>query len=240
MEDEQKELIKASVDASLRPFANLIEKLFGGAVEQFGGMWSDSLAVRRQIRRISLFRKLQTAIDEVGFDPQQIPDNIWVPAIQEASLQDDETIQQQWANLLANAADPRATSAVLPSFPAILRELTFNDAHFLSNFYEKGYWSASPDPRTANKAKALWYPPQHLMAYYWHEAIGTESFEVLEQYLQVTLDTLERSGLVTKRYSPPSRMETADDPHIPPVKFGYEITNLGLMFISACRPPQKS
>jgi hypothetical protein len=229
---EPAELLKKQADSFLAA-------VLGEPARAFGGLLADRINARRHANLIQITVEAKRKLDDAGVSPKEVPLKIINPMLEAASLEEDTDLQRIWANLLANAADPRATGAVLPSFPVILRELTFNDAHFLNKFYEMGYWSHDPDPRTARKAKALWFPPQHLMAYYWHEAIGTESFEVLEQYLQVTLDTLERSGLVTKRYLPPSTL-TAVEAHIPPVEFGYEITNLGLMFISACRPPQKS
>src|SRR5580658_7572781 len=131
MEDDQKEILKAGAEAAMKPFADLINRLFGGAAEQIGGMWNDGLAARRQIRRISLYKKVAAAIEEAGFDPRQIPDNIWYPALQEASLLDDEVLQETWANLLANAADPRQANAVYPSFIIMAKELTAREAKLL-------------------------------------------------------------------------------------------------------------
>src|SRR5262249_1079297 len=74
MTDEGKELIKAGADAAMRPFANLVEKLFGGAVEELGGMWTDTLKVRRFGRQIKLFSRVQNMIEDAGFEPQHIAD----------------------------------------------------------------------------------------------------------------------------------------------------------------------
>jgi hypothetical protein len=137
MEDDEKELLKIGAEAAFQPFAGLIEKLFGGAAEQIGGMWKDKIAVRRQIRQFKLLKKLKAAIDNAGFEPQQIRDNIWTPVLQEASLQDDETLQDRWANLLANAADPRQINSVLPSFSSILREFTSREARFVDALYKQ-------------------------------------------------------------------------------------------------------
>lgn len=61
MDDDQKELAKIAAESAFRPFANLIEKLFGGAAEQVGGMWTDGL--RRRFRRIKIFEKLTRKIE---------------------------------------------------------------------------------------------------------------------------------------------------------------------------------
>ena len=48
MDEDQKELLKVGAEAAMKPFEGLIEKLFGGPVEQIGGMWTDALIARRQ------------------------------------------------------------------------------------------------------------------------------------------------------------------------------------------------
>jgi hypothetical protein len=137
MEEDQKEIIKAGAEALVKPVADLINKRFGGAAEQIGGMWTDELAARRRVRQIALYLKVKKAIDGAGFEPQQIPDRIWVPILREASLEDDETLQTKWANLLANAADPQQKTAVLPSFSSIMADLNSVQAKFLETLYKQ-------------------------------------------------------------------------------------------------------
>jgi hypothetical protein len=54
--------------------------------------------------------------------------------MQNASLEGDDNLQDKWAALLANAADP-TQATVLPAFPEILRQLSNHDARFLSRLY---------------------------------------------------------------------------------------------------------
>jgi hypothetical protein len=136
MNKDEQELAKIAVQEGIKPFVNMCERLFGGTIDEIGGMWKDSFHARRIMRQIPLFKKVQAAIHKAGFDPRQIADNISVPILQAALLEDDETMQERWANLLANASDPRQASAVLPSFAVILKELTPRDAKFLDALYE--------------------------------------------------------------------------------------------------------
>jgi len=136
MTEDEKELVKVAAEAAFRPFAELTQKLFGGACEQIGGYWEDGLRFRRQIRQLSLLKNLSAAIEEAGFSPRAIPDVIWIPAVEEASRVDDETLQDTWANLLANAADPRQES-MNPAFSAILRELTSREVRFLQELFNE-------------------------------------------------------------------------------------------------------
>lgn len=135
MTEDEQQLLKVGAESAIKPFANLIERLFGGPVDQVGGMLEDGLKVRRILRQIKLYKKLQKKIEEGGFDPQQIPDAIWVPSLQLASLEDNETLQEIWANLLANAADPRHINPVAPSFIGILRELSGREVKFLDTLF---------------------------------------------------------------------------------------------------------
>jgi hypothetical protein len=244
MNDDAKDVLKAGAEAAMAPFSRLIETLFGGAVEEIGGGWKDKLAVRRQIRQIKLMQKLQAAIDNSRFEPRAIPDNVWMPAIQAASVEDDDSMQERWANLLANAADPRDQTEVLPSFPTILKELTPRDAMFLSNFYDD---FSSPTSERHSFTNRGGYSETELSAFYPQK--GFEPVALDEEtspdrvpvggYLRLTLNTLERNGLVQKVYMSAAGREEPGDSLVP-VIHDYEITSLGEFFIRACRPPQAS
>ena len=131
---DEKDVLKIGMDAAVKPFANLLERLFGGAVDQIGGGWEDRLKARRYVRLVKLYAKIQDRLDEAGIDPHEIPEKIWVPALQAASLEDAETLQDKWACLLANAASPAAT--VHPAFVEILNAMAPLDAVVLDETYK--------------------------------------------------------------------------------------------------------
>lgn len=58
MTDDEKALFKVTADAAIKPFGNLLERLFGGAVDQIGGEWEGRLMVRRLMRRVKVYAKL--------------------------------------------------------------------------------------------------------------------------------------------------------------------------------------
>src|ERR1035438_3080001 len=106
MTDDERQLFKVTAEATLKPFGNLLERLFGGAVDQIGGEWEYRLRARRLLRQAKVYAKLKQQLDDARIDPQKIPEKIWIPAVQAVSLEDDETLQDTWASLLANAANP--------------------------------------------------------------------------------------------------------------------------------------
>jgi hypothetical protein len=223
MDNDQKELLKVGAETAMKPFADLISKLFGGLAEQVGGMMTDAAAARRYVRRIKLFGNVQKKIEESGFDPKAIPDKIWTPLLQAALLEDDETLQDMWANLLANAADPGQSAAVLPSFPLILRELTPRDAVLLSNTYDAVISGLGP--------------------YIRKEAIANLELRTSADHfsLDVTLSVLERNNLMIRRVRVflDHRASTSRDSEAT-VAYDYQLTDLAKMFVKACRAPKKT
>ena len=71
----------------------------------------------------------------IGVTAKEIPLNILQPALEAASLQEDDSLREAWTNLLANAADPR-TEMIPPSFPRILAEMSPREARFLNGIFD--------------------------------------------------------------------------------------------------------
>jgi hypothetical protein len=231
VQDEERELIKAGAQAAFAPFANLIDKLFGGSAEEIGGMWQDRLAIRRRIRQLSLLKKLKAAIEEAGFEPRQIADNIWIPAIEAVSVEHDESIQDMWANLLANAADSETRAPVRPMYVTILKDLTSREARLLNALALDG-WSGPISLSHATKVAAdCGLIDQDKDAY---------------SLVASALDVLSRQGLVRfVTQSVPQHTNVTDEDGTQDyqlvdvdVSYGYQITHLAAAFLKACRAPK--
>jgi hypothetical protein len=231
MDDDQKDLIKIGAEAALKPFSDLINQLFGEALSELGGIWKDSLAARRLIRRVRLLKHVQATIEEAGFTPKQIEDKIWVPVLQEAALQDDETIAHMWANLLANAANPVQETAVLPIFTAILKELGPNDAVFLGDFYDAMNTTSYGPLGCSYLDLEQFYPHRN------QDDVNSKKIPSLP--LLITLQTLEKAGLLLKNFAAPVQDETSPVRDQVPLYQGYWISALGKAFVEACRRPHK-
>jgi hypothetical protein len=151
MEDSEKELLKIGADAALKPFWSLLERLFGGLVDQTGGQWEDAEKVRRLRRQIKLYRKVEGLLEEAGIEPRQVSDNSGFPLLAAASLEDDPDIQDTWAALLANSVDPREANKVEALFVAMLREMTpaavkFMDALLPANPKDYAHVNSAVEP----------------------------------------------------------------------------------------------
>jgi hypothetical protein len=227
--EDQKEILKVGMDATIKPFSNLLEKLFGGSVEEIGGMWQDELQVRRLGRRLKLYKHVQTMFAEAGIEPKQIPDKIWIPALQAASAEDDEGLQEKWAALLTNASIGDLNNEMLPSFPDILKQLTPVEAQFLDRVYNE----IVEDEQARKEAIRRELPG----------CTGEPSCEcaaresTLALATPLTIRDLERLGLLTRDREGMDFTSNLTH-HTSGVANHLYVSSFGRAFIHACRAPQ--
>src|SRR5690348_12015925 len=75
----------------------------------------------------NLTRQLERAsemLGAAGYEPCAVPPRMLTRWIEHASVEDDETLSERWAALLANAAIATDDESVPPIFATILSELT--------------------------------------------------------------------------------------------------------------------
>jgi hypothetical protein len=108
----------------------------GAGRKEVGAWFADHIRLRRLKSQLKIFGKAQKHAEKAGFDPQVVKMNVLVPLLEAGSLEEDETMSDRWAALLANAANPETDSpSVEPSFPEILRQLTPRDAAILDSVF---------------------------------------------------------------------------------------------------------
>jgi hypothetical protein len=252
MDDSTKEMVKAIAEA-IKPFAGLAERLLGESFDELGAIAGNELRFRRQKRELILFQKLQKAIEDARIeDPQRIPDNIWVPAVQEALLQSEETMQDKWAAMLANACDPAEQNPVSPAFPHVLRDLSVRDVKFLDALYDDALQRMTGDASLRGLAKVS-YSENAILDIYHLAGLSTRrlAFLTLAEITEELKDIEPQLKLFELTFASVKRQEVVT--HITGLKtspgFGmkqdelttiHRLTEFGVAFIKACRPPRQS
>src|SRR5579864_7938198 len=121
MPDDVTELAKQA----LEPIGDLVKRIAGPLVDEV----SESLALSVRPYRIRLaakmFQKTQRMLKEIGVTPHAVPPSLFLPIMENASIQDDEDLHTRWAALLASAAT--SPNLVHPSFIEILKQLAPED-----------------------------------------------------------------------------------------------------------------
>jgi hypothetical protein len=128
------DLSTEAVKQALQPIGDILKKIPGPLADEMG----ESLAVVARHYRVKLavkmFRKTERMLTEAGITPHAVPPRLFLPIVENASMQDDEDLHTRWAALLANAA--ATPDSVHPSFIEVLRQLTPKDAKLLDDLYD--------------------------------------------------------------------------------------------------------
>jgi Abortive infection alpha len=124
-----------SVEAAKQAhLGDLLHKIAEPLAEEIGeslGVWARHYRFRLGLR---MLQKTERMLKDAGFAPQAVPPRLFLPILENASVEDDEDVQSRWAALLANAAAD--TVDVHPSYIEILRQFTPQDAVLLDKLHD--------------------------------------------------------------------------------------------------------
>lgn len=122
-----------SVDA----LGRFVEDAFGYPIREAGGFMGDWIKFKRDNWR-AICERAKGELDAREVERiEPIVAKYGVKIIEKSSLEDDETIQSMWAELLANWLDPSVADKPGKIFIAILSELEPLDARILKNVWNK-------------------------------------------------------------------------------------------------------
>ena len=119
----------------LEPFKDIIGKILGYPFEEIGGIIGDPIRYLRIKILIILFKKFKKLLKNNNIEPQKIPLKILSPLLESASLEEDESLSDRWAELLLSASNPSTSKNVRPAFIEILKTLTPIEAKILDDIY---------------------------------------------------------------------------------------------------------
>jgi hypothetical protein len=119
-----------------------VAKVIGPASNQVGGILEDWTRYFRYKNLLAIADKVENihASRKIEGKTIPIPPRVAIPMLESASLEDDETLQEVWARLIANSTDPHFTAALHPGYIEIVRQMSPDEAIILSSFLKlKGY-----------------------------------------------------------------------------------------------------
>ncbi len=220
------EVAKASgkaIDAS-REAGEFLARFIQGPLKQLSGIAEDKLICIRWERQVRLMDKVNQIIKDRGLTrpTRPVPLKIALPIMREGSQEENDNLQDRWAQLLVNAADTDSGVDVQPMYLGILKDLSPQDVQVLDSIYcmidpkEKGIVvEGSPNNFTIR----LNDPPTVAKVF-------TADEKLLAQEMQLTLSNLERLRLIS-----------LDRAWSGVTLFGVvQQTLLGREFVKACSP----
>ena len=227
---------------------DLVHRLAGPVCDDIGAMISDSIKPYRAKNLVDTLRKTEQILREAGLPANAVPTRLLFPIADASSIEDNETLQEMWAGLLATAS--QQTDAVSPSFIETLKQLTPDDARHLDAICPdsvKHYNDVRErNKHFGNKVETKDRICDGMMVAPWAfggvRFNGPERFDVPES---VYPDTYVRLGLIRREFE----VSSSFDPRYlsdyerhhqvdSEVDSWYEFTEYAVRFLDACQGPR--
>jgi len=207
---------KAELEATTKELTDL----FGGIIPQFvkesGGILFDNVRFWRWKNQVNIIKKAKKFLEENNLQKNPVSLKVLVPLLEASSLEEDQTMQDKWANLLTNAISNKLE--IRPNYVEILKELSPIEVLLLDKIYEEARKESDYQKRLS-----LNFDKQKICDWL---KLSSEKFDVL-------IENLFRLNLC--------RMPGATG-----IMFGnnkvavhttnlFELTSMGFDFVKACR-----
>jgi hypothetical protein len=155
---EQTEILKALAEGTAKGVSDSALKDFHALTGKFCSEVGEALgyygALVRLWASLKVMRRAEEMLRKANIEPSPVCRKLFLPIMESASLEDDEELQERWAALLANAADPNVES-VPPCFIDILRQLSVYDARFISAICRHPLTWATPIERAHTERRDI-------------------------------------------------------------------------------------
>jgi hypothetical protein len=111
-----------------------LSHFISGPVGQVVGMLEDHLKVVRFERQVQLRDRVRNILIEKGMDgpTRRITLNIGLPLLENATLEEDDDLQEVWARLLVNGGDANSGIELRRAFISVLAEMSALDVRNLA------------------------------------------------------------------------------------------------------------
>jgi len=147
-----------AIEKSVETAQGLFNKLFGPSFEEYGLMWADNVKVRRLRNQIKNLGKIDKIVSENNLTLKDVNLKVLVPYIENVSLEEDEVLQDMWANLMTSYVDS-SKNLTTTVYPGILSQLSSEEVRIMNelrNSRDKSFRAFYPDwPDVMDKRRLL-------------------------------------------------------------------------------------
>jgi len=225
-------------------------------------MIADDLKIKRWKRQIRLIDRVNQIIEERRYSeaPTPVPPKIALPVFHEASLEDNDFLQDMWAKLLIAAMHQHENQKIRTAYIDIIKQLEPQDVSVLRFIYEN--YIVKKEKKTdmffdniekhlshkntshyktqkialSKKMRALTGSPPNNFPSYRSTVIEKVGIDIDEVGYRTSVDNLIRLRLISS-YISTQELKTENDSFNVTLHHEYGavcITYLGIFFIEAC------
>lgn len=120
-------------DENSKRVGGFLKKICGDMIIDGVGLAHDRLRFFRWKNTVKLQERAEKILKDRGVgNTRQIPPKLALPLLEEASMEDNDSLQDLWARLLANSMDPSRAVTLQRSYISVLSELLPLEAMILN------------------------------------------------------------------------------------------------------------
>jgi hypothetical protein len=205
--------------------------VIGEPVESAVGMLSDRLRFMRWERQLRMVDRCEEIIRrrKIEGETRPVPPKLALPIFENASLEEDDQLQDLWANLLSSALDPNFNGTLRNAFIDIIKQLEIVDAHILSYLYQS--YTNSVKKKEIGKDES----PTSIG---WGRDAIIKDLKISSLVYENSVDNLMRVRCVKSLVLMCTSLKVGPEPMT--IDKGYDcicLTSLGKSFVEACMIP---
>ena len=196
-----------------------LEKIIIPPCEELGLLLQDQVRLWRFKNQVRILNKAEEYLKKKNIKPQKVPFKFIAPLLEYSSFEEEETMQERWAALLARAADPKYIHKNNLYCLEILKQISPTEAKVLDAMFE-------------------FHPLEYLRSidYKERDKVIMERNNLDFPDYQVLLSNLLRLGLIEEDSNSKSahRLMT-NAPRFHTIKSKTELTDIGYLFVRQCK-----
>lgn len=124
---ESNVLLTQSVDTA----KGLLQRLVGPSIDEMGLLWQDNVKNWRLKNQIKNLNKVNAIVEKHNINIRHVNLKVLFPYLDGVALEEDEELQNMWANLFCNYIDS-SKNLTLTVYPSILKQLSTNEVRILN------------------------------------------------------------------------------------------------------------
>jgi len=138
--------IEQGVELAAEKALSFIEKVAAGPLIEGTGIFTDKVKYWRFKNQINIIIKAQKFLKEKGIKtPKKIKIKDLTTLLEYASFEEEEKMQDNWANLLANTLNPDNEFDACNIYSTILNQISMNEINILEYVFSNCFFRTSED-----------------------------------------------------------------------------------------------
>lgn len=125
----------AEIEADQKEISDFLSGIVPDFVKEGGGIITDTVRFWRWKNQVNIIKKAMKKVKESGLAKIQVPLKTLLPLIENSALEEEEKMQDKWANVLANAITDQKD--IKPNYAEILKELSSLEIIILDKLFEE-------------------------------------------------------------------------------------------------------